>query len=82
MKPNTKFNLDVQDIQIIENCLHREINRISHQLLVSAELAAEDLYKQELIDLDSDIKKIHNLLGKLHTQKVWYRPKKKNYVSG
>jgi hypothetical protein len=31
--------------------------------------------------LDAEMKKINSLLGKLHNQKLWYRPKDK-YVSG
>lgn len=27
-------------------------------------------------------KDIQELLGKLHNQKIWYRPKSKNYVGG
>jgi hypothetical protein len=59
MKPNTKFELNVADLELIESALF-------HQLTKS----------------DEDRKKtINNLLGKLHNQKNWYRPKK-GYVSG
>lgn len=59
MKPNTKFELNVADLELIESALF-------HQLTKS----------------DEDHKKtINNLLGKLHNQKNWYRPKK-GYVSG
>lgn len=52
MKPNTKFELTVADLELIESALH-------HQLATA-----------------------YKLLGKLHNQKVWYRPKKKIYVGG
>ena len=59
MKPNTKFELNVADLELIESALF-------HQLTKS----------------DEDRKKtINELLGKLHNQKNWYRPKK-GYVSG
>jgi hypothetical protein len=59
MKPNTKFELNVADLELIESALF-------HQLTKS----------------DEDRKKtINNLLGKLHNQKNWYRPKK-GCVSG
>ena len=59
MKPNTKFELSVEDLEIIEHCLR---------------------YKQAFVD-DKEKAKINKLLGKIHTQKNWYRPKG-IYVSG
>ena len=53
-KPNTKFNLTVNDIKLIEDALH------------SVEQTRE----------------VRELLGKIHHQKIWYRPKNKIYVSG
>ena len=58
VKPNRKFNLDIQDISLIEDSL-----RYLHGL--NPEKAKE----------------IQQLLGKIHNQKNWYRPKD-NYVSG
>lgn len=54
MKPNTKFNLSVRDIEIIEQALH------------SVEQTRE----------------VRELLGRLHNQKNWYRPKDRVYVGG
>ena len=54
MKPNTKFELSVKDIELIENALH------------TVEQTQE----------------VRELLGRLHNQKNWYRPKDKVYVSG
>ena len=53
MKPNTKFELSVRDIEIIESAL-RSVEQT---------------------------KEIQNLLGSIHNQKNWYRPKE-NYVGG
>lgn len=59
--PNTKFDLDVEELQLIESAL-------------TARVGALD---------DKDQKQaILKLLGKLHHQKVWYRPKGKPYISG
>lgn len=52
-KPNTKFELSVNDIELIENALRT----IGHK------------------------KEVQELLGKIHNQKNWYRPKE-NYVGG
>ena len=32
--------------------------------------------------IDCEINNIHNLLGRLHNQKEWYRPKNEVYISG
>ena len=53
MKPNTKFELSVRDIDLIETAL-RSIEQT---------------------------KEVQQLLGKIHHQKVWYRPKE-GYVGG
>lgn len=81
VKPNRKFDLEVEDIEAIENCLHREVNRLSHQRLVRIELLEGSTDLEPIEEIDRDIKKLHEILGKLHTQKVWYRPPKR-YVSG
>lgn len=30
----------------------------------------------------SEAKEIHDLLGRIHNQKIWYKPKKEVYISG
>jgi len=54
-KPNTKFELDVNDIEQIESALRGQL----------ASSTPEESYR------------INSLLGKIHHQKIWYRPKKK-----
>lgn len=67
MKPNDKFELNVSDIEIIENALIHKLKELS----------------DENCDINENkIKKIHNLLGKLHQQKIWFRPKDETYISG
>ena len=58
---NKFFQLDVEDIDIIEQSLRDMIS------------GSED---------HDQIKKIHDLLGRLHQQKVWYRPNQAVYVGG
>ena len=54
-KPNTKFELNVRDIDLIE---------------------------QALRSYEYDKHEVQKLLGKIHNQKNWYRPDRKDYVSG
>ena len=57
-KPNTKFDLTPEDMDLIEDALRKA--------------KAED---------QTVARKVHELLGRLHNQKVFYRPNS-TYVSG
>ena len=72
MKPNLKFNLSVEDIDIIERALTAKAGRRGMRLMQGED---NEQLKQEMRD-------IQNLLGRLHEQKVWYRPKDDTYVGG
>ena len=72
MKPNTDFKLTVRDIEIIEHALRAKAGR--RGLSIAQGETSENL-KDEMHE-------ILDLLGRLHHQKVWYRPSGKSYVSG
>jgi hypothetical protein len=72
LKPNTTFELNVRDIEIIEHALRAKAGR--RGLSIAQGETSEQL-KQEMDE-------ILELLGRIHDQKVWYRPKNKTYVSG
>ena len=71
MKPNTTFELDVRDIEIIEHALRAKAGRRG---LSIAQGETSDKLKEEMDE-------ILELLGRIHDQKVWYRPKNKTYIS-
>lgn len=71
MKPNLKFELSVNDIDIIETALQNKINRRAQSLLE----VDDPIDKRELEEM-------RDLLGRLHQQKNWYRPKNGVYVGG
>jgi len=71
-KPNLKFDLSVRDIEVIEHALRAKAGR--RGIAIASGNYSEELRKEML--------EIQELLGKLHDQKVWYRPKEKTYVSG
>jgi hypothetical protein len=52
---NKEFTLSIEDLELIEEALRKELHRTGSS-------------------------KISKLLGKLHNQKIWYRPD--NYISG
>jgi hypothetical protein len=72
MKPNLKFELSVKDIRIIEEALNNKVARRSQRIL-----EGED---PEI--LMTEAAEIRDLLGRLHNQKNWYRPKNAIYVGG
>lgn len=82
MKPNTKFELSVLDVDMIEHALRDRQRKVSSYRLELAQIeikSEEELRKAELAD--QELREISDLLARLHDKKVWYRPKKV-YVSG
>ena len=82
VKPNTNFKLDIQDIELIEQALEYQITRLleRRKTHVESTIIPEDQLKP-VRDIDYQINNIRNLLGNLHNQKNWYRPKGV-YISG
>jgi hypothetical protein len=72
MKPNLKFELSVKDIRIIEEALNNKVMRRSQRIL--------DGEDPEI--LQTEAAEIRDLLGRIHNQKNWYRPKNAIYVGG
>ncbi len=71
LKPNTEFKLTVRDIEVIESALRAKAVRRG------LDIAQGDVSVQ----LHEEMTEIQQLLGRIHDQKVWYRPKDK-FVSG
>ena len=83
MKPNTKFNLDVTDLELIEEALRKEMRRLNEQRLTLTQSTVKPAHKIDSVKtIDLELREINNLLGKLHQQKNWYRPKNDIYVGG
>ncbi|MFO7770110.1 hypothetical protein HAT86_02520 [Roseovarius gahaiensis] len=74
---NENFELSVEDIDLIEEALHQSKRELAGKL-VEAD-ASDDA---ELRAVDQSVRQIHDLLGRLHNQKVFYRPRQQPYVSG
>ncbi|WP_299598548.1 hypothetical protein [uncultured Tateyamaria sp.] len=68
-KYNKTFELSVEDLDLIEDALRASKNASINDDL--AEKAAND-----------NVRQIHDLLGRLHNQKTFYRPAKGPYVGG
>jgi hypothetical protein len=64
MSYKKQFDLNIQDIDVIEDCLRREIGSISRDLT--------DVQSKQTIDSNDRLNIIHSLLGKIHNQKNWF----------
>ena len=70
-KPNTTFNLDVKDFELIEGALHSVIAKRSNDLI-----NASDAQNSAVIaPAEAEMSEMRDLLGRLHNQKNWFRPK-------
>ncbi|MDT8327323.1 MAG: hypothetical protein RQ750_08075 [Roseovarius sp.] len=70
---NSNFELTVEDMDLIETSLRQ----------TKAELAAQfDKAGDALPGSDETVRQIHDLLGRLHNQKVFYRPRQGSYIGG
>ena len=72
-RPNTKFELSVEDMDLIETALRSQKKTLSDRMI---------RMKQVDEGLKEDLQEIHDLLGRLHNQKEFYRPRRAPYVSG
>lgn len=66
-KYNDLFELNVNEIDLIENALRHEISS-----LANASTSPEPGEAAESGGDDSRIQQLHRLLGKLHNRKIWY----------
>lgn len=82
MSYNKEFKLDLDDIDLIESALGHQLKRLSNSRLTLVESTIKpELEIASIAEIDEKIKQINNLLGRLHNQKIWYRPKG-TYIGG
>ena len=68
MNYNREFELNPEDIDVIEACLSKELHHRSEAYL---KLEAEENH-EAMEEAKVGISEITELLGKLHNQKVWF----------
>ena len=76
-KPNSMFELSVEDIALVETALRHAHDSLSMELLRHTDEKNDGENERK-----ATLRKIQNLLGRLHDQKIFYRPKNKVYVGG
>ena len=71
---NEMFKLSVNDMDLIETALRRTQHALSQEQLVQSDEGKGDHVET--------IRQIRELLGRLHNQKIFFRPKDSVYVGG
>jgi hypothetical protein len=69
-----KFELNTIELELVENALRGELNKAQ-----SLKEGCHDKSKRGTRDKAAALL---DLLGSLHNQKNWYRPKNRTYISG
>ena len=75
MKYVESFKADVSEIAIIEDALNYKLTSCLEELGSRPE-------RNRVATLKTRVENIHKLLGSLHNQKNWFRPKCSVYISG
>ena len=72
---NTEFQLNLKELETIEHSMLYRLKKLTTRRLT----VKKDSSKEKI---DVEVKHIQELLGKIHNQKEWWRPKNKVYISG
>ena len=77
---NRNFQLSINDIDLIEEALRARGRELCTMRRALSEENPADMASIRVIEQDQ--RQGEELLGKLHDQKIFYRPKNAVYVSG
>jgi len=77
---NETFELSVEDMDLIEGALRQAKAELSLRAMPDA--MEPDRADAATSEADETVRRIHDLLGRLHNQKVFYRPRRSAYISG
>ena len=64
---NDSFKLTVKDVELIEEALRNEIGALTRRVHLSPDATSTGDPGRE-----DRIKRLHQVLGKIHSQKMWY----------
>lgn len=77
---NSTFELTIEDVDLIESALNLSKQDLSSQMLDGTLQLSEISGTKE--SQDETLRQIHDLLGRLHNQKVFFRPRSGSYIGG
>lgn len=75
MKYASSFRVNLQEMEVIEKALNYTLSVFLDELHTLPQGAKAET-------LRSNIREVYELLGSLHNQKNWFRPKSTVYISG
>lgn len=79
-KYNKTIELTVEDMDLIEKALRHSKRQLSQKTLQVTKSNMKS--GEEVSEADASVRRIHDLLGRLHNQKVFYRPRSGSYIGG
>lgn len=77
---NRSFDLSIADVNLIEEALRARGRDLSRMRLALSE--ENPTHLESIRVIEEDQRETEELLGRLHDQKIFYRPTKEMYVSG
>jgi hypothetical protein len=77
---NRKFDLTIPDVDLIEEALRARGRELSKMRLALSGENPSDMESVRVIEQDQ--RNGEELLGRIHDQKIFYRPKTSAYISG
>lgn len=80
---NRNFELTIEDVDLIEKSLNDRVSRLTELRLTHIESTIQPVEDNLRVkQIDNEVSKIQDLLGRIHNQKIWYRPRQEVYVGG
>jgi hypothetical protein len=77
---NTKFELSIEDMELIEAALRENKRALNSEMI---EKDADPLKPcDQTQEINTSLKQISDLLGRLHNQKEFFRPREGAYLGG
>jgi len=77
---NRRFDLSIADVDLIEEALRARGRELCRMRRALSDDTPADLESIRVVEQDQ--RTGEELLGRLHDQKIFYRPKAETYVSG
>ena len=71
---NDMFELSVEDMDLIEQALRQAMTSYATEITGKS--------NEDRVNLEDTVRRMHDLLGRLHDQKIFYRPKQGTYIGG
>ena len=80
MSYNRNFELSIADVDLIEESLRARGRELSNMRLALSD--SNPAHLESIRVINADLKTGEELLGRLHNQKMFYRPQAAPYVGG